>query len=332
MHTGKFLYLARNDVNACNISWDDALRIAENTIKEHDAGAYQMPSKTAVHPENCQDAFLHAMPGYLPNFEAAGIKWVSGYNHNRQKYGIDALCSVLILNDVETGYPAALMEAGLITAIRTPAVSGVAAKYLARKNCKSVGLIGAGVQGRNHLKMMKHLQPTIETFKIYDMFPAASENLAKELSEELGVNAYAVACAEDAICESDIVITAAPVKGKDPVYKMEWLKPGCLLLPIFSGGWAYETFATAAKFLVDDWAQYKAMMFDHLNAYFAGRDYFKLYGQLGEVVNQKKPGRENDDEIIVCSNLGLALHDISLGRAVFDIAREKQLGVELSLW
>lgn len=331
MEIGKFIYLSRSEVDQCNVSWDLAMDTAEITYVEHSKGAYEMPPKPGVHPVACPGAFHHAMPGYLPGLNACGLKWVAVFGHNRKKYGVNSLSSLMVLNDVETGYPIAVMEAGLITAIRTATASGVSVKYLARKNSEVIGLVGAGEQGRNNMKLIKHVMPSINTIKIYDIFPEFAQKLADELKEELGVNAYVVDCPEHVFRESDIVVTAAPITVKEPVYKKEWLKKGSLMLPVHSKGWEYSAFRDASKFIADDWNQYSSDMFNREKGYYRDKEVFPLYAEIGEIVTGKKAGRENDDEIIISANMGIALQDISLGMEVLRIAKEKGLGQILSL-
>ncbi len=331
MDFGKFLYLSRSEVAACGVTWDQAMDVAEKTYAEHAAGAYEMPPKPGVHPSACPGAFLHAMPGYLPGLDAVGLKWVAVFGHNRKKYGVNSLSSLMILNDPETGYPIAVMEAGLITSIRTATASGVSVRYLARKDAKVIGLIGAGEQGRNNMKLIKHVAPQIDTIKIFDLYPEFAQKLCDDLKEELGVDAYVAKDREEVFRGSDIIVTAAPVTVKEPVYKKEWIKEGALLLPVHSKGWEYECFSEASKFVADDWNQYSSDMFNKEKGYYKDREPFALYSEIGKIVTGEKPGRENDGEIIASANMGIALQDISLGKEILRIAKEKGLGTELSL-
>lgn len=334
MEYGKFIYLNLSDLEKCGLrDWDQAMEVAEATYKEHGKGMYEMPPKPGVHPDTCPGAFLHAMPGYLKESNICGLKWVGVFGHNRPKYGIKALSSLMILNDVETGYPLAVMEAGIITAIRTATSSGVSVKYLARKDSKVVGLVGAGEQGQYNLHLIKYLVPEIEEIKIFDRYPEYAQKLCDELSTELKVNAYAVNSFEAALRDSDIFVAAAPITVfPEPVYRKEWVKPGALILPVHSKGWDYELFANN-KFIVDDWNQYSSDMFNPNTGYFGRQGFakFEPHAQLGEVLLGKKSGRERDDEIIIAANMGIALQDISLGNKLYKRALEKGLGQTLFL-
>jgi ornithine cyclodeaminase/alanine dehydrogenase-like protein (mu-crystallin family) len=328
MKAGKLLYLTREDVKKCGISLKEAIGIAERTFEEHEKGSYEMPPKPGVHPSNCPGAFLHAMPGYLPGMDIAGLKWVGVFTHNTQKYQIPSLSGVLILNDVETGYPVAIMEAGLITATRTASTSGVSAKYLAKKDSEVLGIIGAGEQGRFNTEALNIVLPNLKEVKVFDLYPEFAEKFAEDMSEKISKTVTVCKSAEEVIRVSDVVVSAAACLGGKPVYKKEWLKKDALVLPVHVYGWEFSAFKEASKFVNDDWNQWSNYAVGPDNYY---QEAPKLYAQLGEIVAGKKKGREDSDGVIVSASLGTALQDISLGKEILRIAREKNLGQELSL-
>lgn len=329
MKYGEFIYLSRSDVEKCGITWEQSLEVSEKTYSEHCKGNYEMPPKPGVHPTNCPGAFLHAMPGYLPGIDMCGMKWVGVFGHNKKKYSIPALSSLIILNDVETGYPVAVMEGGLITAIRTGQGSAVGAKYLSREDSQVLGVVGAGEQGRNNVMAICNVRPSIKKVKLYDLYPEFCQGLIDTVSSDLpGVEFEICDSAEAAIRNSDIIVTAAPLTVEGAVYQAEWVKPGALVVPVHMHGWAWD-FCASHKVVVDDWNQFSNYMFGP-GKYWADR--WEMYAQLGDVINGTVVGRENDEEIIINMNLGIALQDISLGKKVLEIAKEKGLGQTLSLY
>ena len=328
MQIDKFVYLTRSDVAACDVSLARSLEISEQTYSEHAKGNYEMPPKPGVHPTTCPGAFHHAMPAYLPNSHAVGIKWVAVYGHNPQKYNCNSTSALMVLNDEETGYPVAIMEAGLITAIRTANASAVSAKYLARKDAKTVGMVGCGEMGRFTVRALLHVMPGLQEIKMYDLYPSMIDKLI-EFVGPTHVKFTVCSSAEEAIRDSDIVATSAPLPVKDPVYKAEWVKKGALVLPVHCNGWPLE-FLKGSKFVVDDWNQYHNYMFGPGKYY--EEDMEAPHALLGEVILGTKAGRENDQEIIVNSNLGIALQDIALADEILRIAKEKNLGQTLSLF
>ena len=328
MQNDNMIYLTRSDVSACDVSLARSLEISEQTYAEHAKGNYEMPPKPGVHPDTCPGAFHHAMPAYLPNSHAVGIKWVAVYGHNPSKYNCNSTSALMILNDEQTGYPIAIMEAGLITAIRTANASGVSAKYLARKDSKTVGIVGCGEMGRFTVRALLHVMPSIQEIKLYDIY----QNMIDRLIDFVGptdVKFTVCNSAEEAIRDSDIIATSAPLPTKTPVYDPAWVKKGALVLPVHCNGWPLSFLKGASKFVVDDWNQYHNYMFGPTKYY--TEDMEAPYAQLGEIINGTKAGRENDEEIIVNSNLGIALQDVALGFEVLKIAKEKGLGTQLSL-
>ena len=136
--------------------------------------------------------------------------------------------------------------------------------------------------------------------------------------------------AEEVIRGADIIATSAPLTEKKPVYHTEWLKEGALVLPVHCNGWPLKLLKEDAKFVVDDWNQYHNYMFGPGKYY--EEDMEAPHALLGEVILGTKAGRENDQEIIVNSNLGIALQDIALADEILRIAKEKNLGQMLSLF
>src|SRR3970040_2286135 len=130
MDPGTILYLSRRDVEAVNLPMAEIIAALEAMFKEKGLGQTEMPPKPGIHTR--PDAFIHAMPAYIPSLGASGVKWVSGYPDN-QKKGLPYITGLLILNDPETGVPMAVMDCTWITAMRTGAATAVAAKYLARR-------------------------------------------------------------------------------------------------------------------------------------------------------------------------------------------------------
>src|SRR5580765_2142752 len=126
----EILYLSRADVIDVGLSMQEIIRAVEEMFREKGEGRVEMPPKPGIHTQ--PDAFIHAMPAYIPALKSAGIKWASGYPGN-QKRGIPYITGLLILNDPETGIPLAVMDCAWITAQRTGAATAVAAKYLARR-------------------------------------------------------------------------------------------------------------------------------------------------------------------------------------------------------
>lgn len=320
----EFLYLSREDVFKVGISMPDAIAVAEAVFREHGRRQFENPPKPSVHPQ--PDAFIHAMPGYLPGMHAAGLKWVSGFSSN-YKQGLPNIIGLMILNDTQTGKPLAVMDCSWITQTRTGAVSAVAARYLARQDSQIIGIVGAGVQGRANALALKEVLPQIRQLKVFDTNEDNLDRFVSGMRKMLPFDVEKTDSAKSAIEEADVIVTATGKLAK-PIFKRSWVRPGALILPVHTRGWEKTTPARVDKFVVDHWDQFKQAQ-EKEGGYYESLP--GLYAELGEIVAGHKPGRENEIECIMDHNYGMAIQDVALAREIFQRAAEKGLGTGLHL-
>ena len=302
---------------------DDVVRTVEEAFNEKARGNTEMPPKPGIHPGG--DAFIHAMPAYLPNMSAAGIKWVSGYPENFKR-SLPYISGLIILNDPSTGLPISVMDATWITAMRTGAATAVAAKYLARPDSKIVGIIGCGVQGRSNSEALHTVFRNLQEIRAYDISTANLQRYVEEMTDKLGVTIKAVRGPRDAVEGSDVVVTAGPIiKHPTPVIEKSWLKSGVFACPIdFDSYWKPESMHAMDKFCVDDTEQ-----LDYYRSVGYFQDIPRAYADLGELVSRKKVGRENDEERIMSMNLGVAIEDMAVAAKIYHAAVGKGSGQKL---
>lgn len=319
-----FVYLSRQDVDSLQVPMPQIIEALVEMFLEKGEGRVEMPPKPGIHTK--KDAFIHAMPAYIPSMKVAGLKWVSGYPENQSK-GLPYITGLLILNDTETGIPVAVMDCSWITAMRTGAATAVAAKYLARKESSSVGIIACGVQGRSNLEALACLY-NFKKVRVFDINPEIARNFGREMSEKLQLDIEPVLNLRDAIRDLDIVVTSGPIlKNPDPPIRAGWLEPGSFAsLVDFDSYWQGPAIQEAEKLATDDHAQ---MNYYRLAGYFKNTP--PAYADLGEIVAGMKPGRESPEERIICINLGLALDDMALAILIYKKALEKGIGVVLPL-
>ncbi len=172
----KLLYLSRGDVESVALDMPTILKLLEEAFKEKGHGKVEMPPKPGIH--TMPDAFIHAMPAFIPSLHSAGIKWVSGYPENFKR-SLPYITGLLILNNDETGIPYAVMDCTWITAYRTGAASGLSAKYLARPKSEVAGILACGVQGRTNLEALACLFPLKRVYA-YDILPEAQARFVKD--------------------------------------------------------------------------------------------------------------------------------------------------------
>ena len=178
-HLGKeILYLSLEDCLKVGITLEEIIQITQEALIAHGTKNYEMPAKIGIHP--LPEAFFHAMPAYLPLKHACGLKWVECFPRNFERFNLPQTSGLLILNDEFSGWPLAIMDATWITAMRTPAVTALAAQAL-HPQAQTFGMLGCGVQGRGHVEFIPHTLKELKKIYIYDIRPEAMDQLIADL-------------------------------------------------------------------------------------------------------------------------------------------------------
>jgi len=204
----EILYLSRHNIEELNIPITEVIRVVENAFIEKAEGRTEVPPKPPIHPQ--KDAFIHAMPAYIPKMKSAGIKWVSGFPEN-PKHGLPYISGLLILNDTETGFPTCVMDCTWITAKRTGAATAIAAKHLARQDSKVLGILGCGVQGRSNLEALRVRCKNLEEVKAYDISERNLDRYVEEMTAKHGLKVVPVSSPKEAVENCDIIVTSGPI-------------------------------------------------------------------------------------------------------------------------
>jgi len=318
------LYLSQKDVEAIGITMPEIIAALETMFREKGDGRVEMPPKIGIHP--MPDAFLHAMPAFIPQLKASGMKWVGGFPDN-SRHSLPYITGMLILNDYETGVPIAVMDCTWITAKRTGAATAVAAKFLARPESQAVGILGCGVQGRSNLEALKVAFPIRKVFA-YDRHIDRSTRYATEMSAQLGVEITPVSNPRDAVVNSEIIVTAGPIlRTPHATIQPGWLPAGGFAsLVDFDSYWHPDALREVDKFCTDDIPQLE---------HYRDIGYFQnipaIHADLGELVTGRKLGRETAEERTIACNLGLALDDIATAPLIYNRALEVKIGTWLHL-
>ena len=310
-----FIYLSQEDVLKLEIPMGKVIELVELGLGEHGHGRVENPPKPGIHSK--PDAFIHAMPAYYEGLGIGGLKWVSGYPSNRA-LGLPQIAGLMIVNDMETGMPLAVMDCRWITAMRTAAVSAITAKYCAKEGTESLGVVGCGVQGWMNLVAFKEVIPGLDTVRVFDINPGAMRRMKDDFEAELGLEITPCDGVESAVDGVDMILTATQ-RLKEPLVRDEWFKPGCLGFGLeASRAWYGDAILGADKFITDSWDQ--TVHFYEQGAFPDGLP--ELYAELGEVVAGLKPGRDGPDERILAINIGLALEDVIVADYIYQIAKD----------
>jgi len=307
----------------------DVLGLVEKAFEQRGRKRVQMPPKSYLFFSKFSGD-LRIMPAYLEELDQVGVKLVNVHPNNPSKYGLPTVLATIVLFDPETGAPISIMDGTRITAMRTAAASGIAVKYLARKDAKVLGVIGAGYQSVFQLEALKEVMK-IESVKIFDMIEKKAEDLAAMAKRKFGLNARKVATAEEAVRGSDVVVTVTPTRT--PITKSEWVAKGMHLNAIGADAPGKEELEAGilsrAKIVIDDWEQ--ASHSGEINVPLSKGMITRanIYAEIGEIVAGAKPGRVSEDEITVFDTTGLAIQDVITAWRAYEVAEQKGIGQEI---
>lgn len=289
-----------------------------------------------------------ALIAYLGGrFNVCGEKWYGSNIANREK-GLPRSILTVMLNNADTGAPIALMSANLVSSMRTGAVPGLAAKYLAKSNAQSIGIVGAGVMGKTSLIALLHTCKNVKTVKIYDIFNEASIKLAGRILKEFEVEVCPVRSIEDAVRGSDVICVATS-GSEEPEVKEEWLNDGVLMI-LPAGIKISKDFVMKTKIVADNWKMFKAWDYEQKGLPLTNAEKFGAAAgyamdlinegkmsddqvlNLGDIVIGKIQGRKSDNEKIIFVLGGMAVEDVAWGYTIYENAIKMDLGTKLNLW
>lgn len=321
------LVLKESDVRKV-LTMKDGVRVVEEGFEQYARGRTTLAPRLVMKLEGDAGNF-RIMAAIVPGMGGFGLKTLTGTPGKRDP---GTTYFAMLYFDVSTGGLLAILPAAYLTGIRTGAASGVATRYLAREDAKSLGLLGAGFQGRNQVAAIREVRP-IEKVTLFDVARAPAEALARELEAE-GVEAVIASSPEEAVRGSDIIASATT--AKEPPIRGEWLSPGCHVNAVGANAPAKreldaDAFARA-RVVVDFEEQVFQEAGDLLAAIESGsfsRD--RIYAELGDIVIGNKKGRERDDQVTLFKSVGVAIEDVAVAAWVYREAKKKGLGVEIDL-
>lgn len=281
--------------------------------------------------------------GWVKGANIFGLKLVSWFGANQEK-GLPMLAGTVLVCDDQTGMPIGILDGAYVTGIRTGAAGAIGAKYLAKKQAKTFLMVGAGHISTFQIAATLMMIPTITTVRIYDpmdfenatkLASTIRETLKSEFAFEAGeeITFEAVDQIEEATKNSDIIITATP--SKKPIILADWVKPGthfsCIGADMEGKQEIDGTILAKARVFVDDLEQNCNVGEIEVPLKQGLLKKEDVLGEIGHVMNGGITGRTSDEDITVYDATGTALLDLVVGKLAIDIAKEKGIGVEVTL-
>ena len=319
------------DIEALEITDDEILGAIESSLAAQGRGETVIEPRVHLHPDRAVEGHFNVLRGAIGGpVDVAGVKVVSDFYRNFEK-GLPSEMAVLTLFARDTGMPRAILDATEITDMRTGAMTAIGAKYLARKDAKVLGHIGARGSSYWNVRLLDRLFG-FDEIRVHSRRRESYEPFAERLSRDLKKPVRAVPSWEEAIRGADIVVEASRLIEPEPLLKTEWIKPGALVVPYGTKS-AVELSLTdiMSKLVVDDWGQCREGELGSLRAHVrAGKlSERTLHAEMGQIVAGLKPGREREDETILFWHRGLSLSDIALAHAMLTKAARLGIGQRL---
>ena len=324
------IILSQEEVKSC-LPMSDAIKAVETAYKAFAEGRVQMPPVQHLHVEKYRGE-VDIKPGFVEDFSLIGTKIATGYYDN-PKLGLPSGVAVIVLMDLKTSLPLAILDGTYITAVRTGAAGAVAASVLARKESKQVGMIGSGTQGRMQVLALKELF-RLEQVKVWDIDESGRIKYAEEMRERLEIEVEAVNEVKSAVEDADIVVTATP--SRKALVMSEWIQEGVHINAVGADGpgkqeWDPKIMKRASKIVVDSLSQCRVIgELQHALAQGLIQE-SDVHAEIGEILLGKKIGRESTEEITLFDTTGLSAQDIAASHIVYTLAKEKGLGQRVKL-
>lgn len=323
-------YLNRFDVEALAMTDDEILAAIEAQLAAQGRGEAVIEPRMHLEPGVAHGHFNVLRGSMGGAVDSAGVKVVSDF-HDNYLHKLPSELAILLLMDRRTGVPKAIVDASMITDMRTGAVTAIGARYLARRGSKVLGHVGARGTAYWNVRLMDRIFD-FDEIRVHSRRPESREAFAARLERDLGKRVVVTQDWESCVRGADIVVEASRLVEPRPLLRAEWIAKGALVMPYGTVSAVDVGVADIAdKFLMDDFGQARAGRFGALRPMFeCGKLHEgRFHAELGQVVAGLRPGRERDDETILFWHRGLSLSDIALGHAMLEKAAALGIGQRL---
>lgn len=305
----------------------DCIPLMGEILKDIAAGEGKMLQRTMINQENGN--MLAQMMSSLPQHKIAGSKTIMFAGPAAQ----ETTQGFVSLFDSDTGEVLAIVDARSITCLRTAATSAFATNVLARKDAKSLAIIGTGEQGGWHAKAIC-LVREIDTIYLWNRTPKKAEEFAEKWEIDPAIQIVLCETVEDAVEEADIVCTTT--KGDEMVLEGEWLKEGTHLNAVgccsAKGREVDVATLVRSRIFLDQTQACLQDAGDIINARrYDGYDFSQVAGQLGEVMSGRVEGRQSEEQITMFESVGIAVEDLISAYHIYLKAQEMGRGTYITL-
>jgi N-[(2S)-2-amino-2-carboxyethyl]-L-glutamate dehydrogenase len=332
-----FVYLDQQAVlDAGVLDMGRAMQVVARVMSAFEHGKVRQPSKVVLRKGNDPQSEVNGRINGLCAFvdhetPSMGMKWVASFPRNRER-GLPRASALIILNSPDTGFPIAMMDGTIISAMRTGACTGLGARFLAPRKTRKIGMVGAGVQARTQLLGLYTALPQVEQIAVWNRTPERGHLFVEECRRRWNAPVARTETIAEALADADVVLTITT--ADQPIIPARYIKPGALTIQLSGHECEFEVVKQCSKIVVNNWDACKhrgirtpAVMYQQ--GLLRDED---IYCSLGDLLLGRKPGRESEDERIHFTPDGMGSTDVALAFDVYQRARNLGIGQRLRLW
>ncbi len=324
-------FLSADDVQRIRPDAAEAIDAVEEVVRAQGEGDVVLEPRVHLEPGADFRGHWNVLRAYVGPQRTAGVKVVGDFVDNHLR-GLPSELGLLTLYDPETGAPSAIVDAALLTSMRTGALTAVGAKHLARADAKVLAHVGARGTAYWNVVLLASLF-SFDEIRVTSARPESREAFGRALEAALGREVRVVGSVREAVEGADVVVEATRLVAPEPILRTAWLAEGAFVVPYGTmSAVELDLLSCMSKVVVDDWEQCKpggrfGALREHVDRGLLTTE--TLYAELGEIVAGRKPGRERPDERILFWHRGLASCDVALGLLLLRRAAEAGVGTDL---
>lgn len=326
-------FLSGPDIDSLELTSAEIIQAVDDVVAAHGRGQTVFEPRMHLMPDNGGIGHFNVLRGHvstLGEHGVSGVKVVGDFVPNYQQ-GLPSELAMATLFDPMNGVPLAVMDATLITEVRTGAMTAVGAKHLARADSRILGHVGARGTAFSNVTMLDSLFD-FDEIRVTSRRPESREAFAEQLRAAIDTPVRVVDSAEAAFDDADILVEASRLNEPTPLLRTAHVKPGAFVVPYGTvSAVELDLLEVMDKVVVDDWREAQSGRFGALRRHVdTGRlSAETLYAELGEIVSGQKPGRENDTERILFWHRGLSILDVAVAHLILTKAERAETGTML---
>jgi len=323
-------FLSGPDIDALGLTGAEIVAAVHDAVLAHGEGRVVFEPRVHLVPGDGVAGHFNVLRGHLPGLGVSGVKVVGDFVDNYAS-GLPSELGLLTLYDPATGIPLSIMDATLITACRTGAMTAVGARYLARPDSRVLGHVGARGTAFWNVVLLDELFD-LDEIRVTSRRPQSREAFARRLAEVTRAPVRVTATADEAFVGADILVEASRLTEPEPLLRTSAVRPGAFVVPYGTvSAVELDLLDVMDKVVVDDWREARSGRFGALRRHVdTGRlGPRNLHAELGQIVAGQRAGRERADERILLWHRGLSILDIAVGALILRRAADAGAGTML---